>query len=84
MKSNQFVRFCVFRWPSFVIVDSLNPQIKQDILDQSRRFSFTIICSWISFHSKDFDLKMSSNLLAKVSVVNLGSTENSADKEVDF
>ena len=84
MKSSQYIRFCVFCFFSFVIVDSLNPQIQQDILDQFRRFSFTIICSWISFNSKDFYLKTSSNLLAKVSAVNLGSTENSSDKEVDF
>ena len=84
MKSNHIVRFCVFSWPSFALVDSLNPQIQQHVLDQSKGFSFTNICFWISFNSINLDLKASLNHLTKVSIVNLSSTENSSGKDVDF
>ena len=83
MKSNHVVRFCVFSWPSFAFVDSLNPQI-QHVLDQFRGFSFTNIYFWISFNSINLDLKTSLNHLTKMSIVNLNSKDNSSKKDVDF
>ena len=65
-------------------MDSLNPQIQKHVLDQYRGFSFTNICFWISFSSRNFDLKTSLNHLTKMSIVDFHSTENSSDKDVYF
>ena len=83
-KSYQTVIFSVFlcSWLTSVF-QKKNTNIAA-YLRRIYRIFLIITYFWISFNSRNFDLKTFLNHLFNVSIVNFSSEENSSDKKGDF